>query len=174
MKTKSIILVALLTLAFSSANAQFKFKGVGAGLSLGSQAAISSSDGSATMGFGINVNALASITDKIDIAGTFVYFFPSSQTFFGETVKVNLITISFDGHYNFNENFYALAGLNIGSASGSVDGVSVPGSTKVGINLGVGANLPLSETLGGFGEVGYTAGGAGQLFVNVGIRYLLK
>ena len=68
--------------------------------------------------------------------------------------------------------FYVLAGLNIGigSATASYGGYSASASTtSMGINLGGGLSLPLSDALDFFAQAGYTAGGANQLFVNAGL-----
>jgi outer membrane immunogenic protein len=172
MKTKSILIITVLTFVFCSVNAQFAFKGVGAGIGLGSKSAISDK-GESAMGFGINVNALAGLTDKIDLAGGIVYYFPSEPV---TGTKFSLFTISVDGHYKLTENFYGLAGLNIGMAKATATfmGYSASASdTKMGINLGAGANFDLSESLGFFGQVGYTVGGADQLFINAGLFYKL-
>jgi len=170
---KLLFLGLALTISVASFS-QFKFKGVGGGLSLGSKAAINTSGGNA-MGFGINVNGLAGIMDKIDGEANFTYFFPSEPV---TGFKFNIMTLSVNGHYNFYQEggitAYGLAGLNLGIASATVTFMGVSGSSsssKMGFNIGAGGAYEISSTLDATAQLGYTAGGADQLFINLGVLY---
>lgn len=175
---KKITLVAAIVLFTIGANAQFKFKGIGIGGALGTKSAISTSGGDA-MGFGINALALAGITEKIDIEAGLDYFFPSSVDLGGGAkVTVNMMTINVNGRYNFIEGkavVYGLAGLNYAMASAELTGAgplnNKASDSKVGLNLGVGGDYKLSDKIGAYGQVGYTASSTDQVFAHVGVIY---
>jgi hypothetical protein len=171
---KKITLVAAIVLFAFGVNAQIKFKGIAVGGAIGTQAAITTS-GVGT-GFGINALGLVGITEKIDVEAGFDYFFPSSVDILGMEMKSTLMTINVNGRYNFTEDktvFYGLAGLNYGMASATVMGTKVTDS-EMGLNIGGGVDLKLSDSFGLYGQVGYTVGGADQVFVHVGLVYFIK
>lgn len=179
MKTKIYLLAAAFTFIFISVNAQISLKGIGGGLSLGSKAAISSSGGSA-MGIGINVNGLVQITDVIDAEAKLVYYFPSKPA---TGIKFSLVTLNFNGHYNFYKQdkltAFGLGGLNFSFVSSTVEipflGTVSTSDTRVGLNIGVGGMYELSPVITGTGEIGYTiTSDVDQLFINLGILYRLK
>ena len=170
------ILVLGLALALSfSAFSQFQFKGVGAGLSLGSQAGYSS-NGSSSMGLGININGLAQVTDKIDAEASFSYFFPSeyNDPFFGFNYKMNIMTLSANGRYNFYQESgitaYGLAGLNLSIFSFDIAGATSSAS-ELGLNIGVGGAYEITTDIDATAQIGYTIGDADQLFINLGVLY---
>jgi len=168
---KKITLVAAIALFAIGANAQIKFKGIGVGGALGTEAAITTSG--VGMGFGVHALALVGITEKIDAEAGIEYFFPSEVDFFGGKLKQTLMTINVNGRYNFTEGkavVYGLAGLSYGMASAEAMGIKVTDS-KVGVNIGAGADYKLADSFGLYGQAGYTAGSTGQVFAHVGVIY---
>jgi hypothetical protein len=170
---KLLFLGLALTISVASFS-QFAFKGVGGGLSLGSKTAYNTS-GNSAMGFGINVNALAGIMDKIDADANFTFFFPSEPV---TGLKLSVIGINVNGRYNFYQDggitAYGLAGLNysISSVTMSFMGTSVSSSgSDFGLNIGAGGAYEINKNLDATAQIGYTAGGINQLFINLGVLY---
>lgn len=169
---KKITLLAAIVLFAIGANAQIKFKGIAVGGALGTKSAITTSgDG---MGFGVNALVLVGITEKIDVEAGFDYFFPSKvdMPFFGEW-KMNLMALNVNGRYNFTEGkavVYGLVGLNYSIMKVDV-GFGSASDSKMGLNIGAGADYKLTDNIGLYGQVGYTAGSTDQVFAHVGVIY---
>ncbi|MCB0620041.1 MAG: hypothetical protein KDC41_15295, partial [Saprospiraceae bacterium] len=83
----------------------------------------------------------------------------------------NFSTLNVDGHYLFlNESFlvYALAGLNLAFVSVDLGAFGDASDSELGLNLGGGIQLPITDALGLLGEVKYVIGDADQLVLTVG------
>jgi outer membrane immunogenic protein len=176
---KKLFLLGLVLTLCLSGFSQFKFKGIGGGLALGSKAGMNSSLNDA-MGFGINIFGLAGIKEKIDIEAGIDYFLPSSQKFMTVDIKKTFMTINVNGHYNFLSadalKAYGLVGLGLGmvtaEAPNPLGGTISSSDAKIGLNLGAGADYKLTDNISAIGQIGYTAGGADQLFIHAGVVYL--
>jgi len=92
----------------------------------------------------------------------------------------SLSTINLDGLYTFAGDGirpYVLAGLNIAIVSVNFDffGVSQSVSnTEIGINLGGGAQLPLSDKMAAFGELKYALASLDELVISAGLKFNLN
>mgnify|MGYP003881448753 CR=1 FL=1 len=135
--------------------------------------------GSEIENLGFTAKGTYSINEQWEGAASFTYFIPKS---FG-TIDWTLWALNLDGHYlkNVNEKFtiYPLAGLSIGGFTfdnnfsfGGVDGGKTT-TTEVGINLGGGAYLGISEKMKGYAEIKYIVGGFDQLVLNAGVLFNL-
>lgn len=168
---KKLLLTAALVAVFGFAvTAQEGEMRVGGGLALGTKAAVDESGSKA--GIGINVGGEYFVSDVISVAPSFTYFFPSSVTIFGTKLETQASSINLDGRYYFGDSdvqLYGLAGIGIGLASAKVGGES-DSDSKVGLNLGVGLNYPLSDGMFLNGQAKYNTPFE-QLVINAGVAF---
>ncbi len=175
---KRITLLGILFLAGSiSIWAQFTFLGAGAGY------------GSKIEQPGFHAYGVYSVNDQIDLVPNITYFLPreiereslqpgeNEQEFATEWWNIN-----FDGHWNPIEEewymLYGLMGLNYSNVrwekkyeinSREFDEVRTNGN--LGLNIGAGAQLKLSEKIAPFIQGKYTLGEHGQLVLSGGILF---
>ena len=119
------------------------------------------------------------IADNIDGSVGIHIFFPDKTNIGVGEVKSSLLTLNFDGHYNFDAgesfNVFGLAGINVASITVKIDsnnpfiGSGKESETKIGFNLGAGASKEINETVKGFAELKYTLSDFDQLVVAIGI-----
>ncbi|MCB0683223.1 MAG: outer membrane beta-barrel protein [Saprospiraceae bacterium] len=142
-------------LGFQSAHAQFS---AGAGLAYGTDSGVNG-DGA----IGIQARAMYQFMENIRGSANFTFFLVDDP--------VNFSTLNVDGHYLFlNESFlvYALAGLNLAFVSVDLGAFGDASDSELGLNLGGGIQLPITDALGLLGEVKYVIGDADQLVLTVG------
>lgn len=139
---KKIILtiaIAVGTLQFAKAQTD-----VGAGVLIGSYNSIA-----------VEAKANFNVSEKIDISPSVDYFLVGSD------YDYTMFMISADAHYNFdggdNLKVYPLLGLNYLNISGS--GFSY--GTGIGLNVGGGVTLGLSDKMKLYGEAKYVRTGFG-------------
>lgn len=134
-------------------------------------------------GIGINLGGEYFVTDEISIAPSYDYFFKSEETFFGQTVSVQIGSLNLDGRYYFmNEDIqvYGLAGLSFLSAKVKVpNGFGAGGTTTVtdnetGLNIGGGVVFPLSDGISINGQLKYQTPGDGQLVLGAGVVFAIN
>ena len=121
---------------------------------------------------GLTAKAQFDVNDKWRVSPSFTYYFVDLIDFY---------EINADAHYMLTEggaspSFYAIGGLNMSFVSFSLSafGVNVSETaSEFNINLGAGANLELTDSLMGYGEVKYALGGASQLVLNAGVLFSL-
>ncbi len=164
MKKSLLMILVLVVIGTTSSFSQWQF---GGGLSLGTEA---SGDGG--LGFGINARADYAIDEQWSIAPNFTLWFPSV-----EGGSVTMWQLNADGHYGFagteTMNFYGIGGLNYSYMKWEFDGADfgVPGysgsvdDSKIGLNLGVGANMDMF-----FGELKYDTAFE-QIAITVGVLF---
>lgn len=129
--------------------------------------------------FGVGAKASFSITDKIDIAPSFNYYFgPSSDSstgLFRSSVSTSFFAINADGHYNFEIDdkltVYPLAGINLSFFSVSVGGFGSASTSSFGLNLGGGLDYGFSEKLSGIFELKFIANSYSQAVFSAGVLY---
>jgi hypothetical protein len=132
------------------------------------------------------------ISLPIELAPSFVFFFPHVFNNLYEKTTIKTIIVDIDGHYIFNSldkfEFYGLAGLDIlmtwkkdrysSTAPTSPNGTPLPPGTEttykdgdkaLGLNLGAGSYMKLTNQFDLYGEIKYILGKYDQLMVNVGI-----
>ena len=145
--------------------------------------------GSEVEALGITVGAEYFVSDKISIAPDFIYYFTNkeSQVIGGSEieVKTKLWEINGNVHYYFVDNssigFYGLGGLNYSHVSvdfkqtdvdsGTVEAQFDMSDGEVGVNLGVGANFPISRKLTPYAELKYVAASTDQLVIGGGVKF---
>jgi opacity protein-like surface antigen len=128
---------------------------------------------------GIFVTGIYELKLPVHIAPSFTYFFPRTNKIDqGQTAslstKVSEMMFDLNGHYVFNSldrfEFYGLAGLNVtltkikwlNSTSGDSD-------NALGLNLGAGTYMKITEQLDLYGQVKYIISKYDQLVVNAGV-----
>ena len=187
LKMRNLIIVLGLILTTSSVFAQEPKIMVGGGLTYATE----------INNVGLHLKGIYGITDKIEGEGAFAYFFKKDYTNWS-ALDFNVHYMLSE---NEDMCFYALGGLNITfykfevdspiggnytgmgdeygemleeyvgyTESSSLGSIESSGS-EIGINLGVGGRMPLSEHLNLMGELKYTLGGADYLSASVGVTY---
>nr|WP_321408537.1 hypothetical protein [uncultured Carboxylicivirga sp.] len=141
---------------------------------------------------GIHLKGLYQINDVWEADAGYTYYFKKNYT--------NWSSLDFNGHYVFSCNdkgcFYALAGLNVTFYKIKLDNIvsdyqvdysdeyadyydsmlslATDLETKgsdIGLNIGMGGRMGLTDNLFLTGEVKYTLGGANYLNIGAGILY---
>lgn len=181
------ILFILAILSFSAVNGQFTK--VGGGLSYGTgfhfhnETTGSGADLHRGPFAGIFMTGIYELNLPIHIAPSFTYFIPRTnevlQGTFTEKTRVSAMMFDLNGHYVLNSldrfEFYGLAGLNITfaklkwlrSASSGTD-------NALGLNLGVGTYMKMTEQLDLLVEAKYIVSKYDQLMLNIGILLNLQ
>jgi outer membrane immunogenic protein len=126
---------------------------------------------------GIFVSGIYELNLPFHLAPSFTYFFPRTneiaQTSFGKT-RVSELMFDLNGHYVFNSldkfEFFGLAGLNVTLANLKWLGTSSSGSDNaLGLNIGAGTYMKMTEQFDLYGEVKYIISKYDQLMINVGV-----
>ncbi|MFQ5675174.1 MAG: outer membrane protein [bacterium] len=157
---------ALLGLTFNDSAAQLGFRGVGGGIGY-----VKPNDVDGTVLFGGQVN-LGEIVPGLALVPMVDFFSKSDFDFF---------SINGNVRYYFptssNLDFFATGGLAIVRVSAPT--VNVPGfgsaggsNTEIGLNLGGGVDIPLTDKLVGTGQIIYVTEGE-QIKIIAGVTVLL-
>lgn len=135
---------------------------------------------------GINLNGTYLVTENIALAPSVIYYFPKS---YYRDFKLKWLEVGLNGHYYFNTTGivkpYALAGLNFSfitvptydfssffGGSGEVENKT---TTKIGLNLGGGAEFEINSPIKPFGQLSYSIiGDFDQLVIIAGVRFPLN
>jgi opacity protein-like surface antigen len=132
---------------------------------------------------GIFVTGIYELNLPIHISPSFSYFIPRTnkpaQTFGGEGTRVSEMMFDINGHYVINSldrfEFYALAGLDIMFAKLKWIGTSSSGTDNaLGLNLGVGTYMKMTEQLDLSIEAKYIVSKYDQFMLNVGVLLNLQ
>jgi hypothetical protein len=133
---------------------------------------------------GIFVTGTYKLNLPVNIAPSFTYFIPRSneivQAVGGEaTSKVSSMMFDLNGHWIFyspgSVEFYALGGLDITFARLRLSGFSSgENDNAIGLNLGVGTYLKLTEQFGLYAEAKYIVSKYDQVMLNAGVLLNLK
>ena len=127
--------------------------------------------------WGLGAYTEIAFSDKVSVSPVFTQYFPENfdniprRTVWELNANVNYYVIRGKGAY-----LYGLAGLNytnikIRTRTATTDEVDNHGN--VGLNLGVGTMVRISDLLLPFAEVKYTAGGYSQLTLIFGVKFQL-
>ncbi len=160
MMSKKNLLFALIFLLFPAISfSQFTHVGVAAGY------------GTEIKEPGFGAYGMFSVNEEIKIMPNVMFYLPHKVNTDDGTQKFTWWTISVDGNYIIiNQQtlrFYGIMGLTFISITGEQDEV-INGQEfkdkltmqKLGLNIGAGIRLPLSEYIAPFAEVKYTLGDA--------------
>lgn len=122
------------------------------------------------------------IIEKLAVAPSFAYYFLEKNEF----AKTSFWEFNANAHYYLlNEGpftVYGLAGLNVARSSVDFDlgdiGMDFGGlggsASKVGLNIGGGANLDFGSKILPFAELKYTIAGTEQLGIFLGVKYSIR
>ena len=124
-----------------STNAQSKgdFRG-SAGLAMGSKTSIDTDTGKEKIGIGINVGVEYFLDNVLSLAPSYSYYFPVSEG----GVDFNTTLLNFDARFYVGPSFYILAGYATLSSTFKSSGSNIS-SNKGGVNVGVGAMIPMGD-----------------------------
>jgi len=128
---------------------------------------------------GIFLKGIYELNLPIHFAPSFTYFLPRNnklpQVISAESTRVSTMMFDLNGHYVFNSpdrfEFYGLAGLNMTFAKIKRLGInsSTGSDNAMGLNLGVGSYMKITEQFDIFGEAKYVIGKYHQFMLNAGI-----
>jgi opacity protein-like surface antigen len=126
---------------------------------------------------GIFLTGIYELNLPVHLAPSFTYFFPrTNELSTGSLGKTRVSEMMFDlnGHYVFNSldrfEFYGLAGLNIIFAKLKwLESTSSGSDNALGLNLGGGAYMKMTEQFDLYGELKYIISKYDQIMVNAGI-----
>ncbi|MEN7550826.1 outer membrane beta-barrel protein [Rapidithrix thailandica] len=149
--------------AISTAFAQQGVINVGGGLVYGSE----------IENLGLGVNGQYFFTDNIAGQAEINFFFPKEQG----AIKSSLWDISLNANYVFDTDIavkpYLLGGLNIASAkvkAESIYGDFTSTDTKVGLNIGGGADFDIGKAVTPNAQLRYVIGDYDQLVLLLGVK----
>jgi hypothetical protein len=173
---KKILFSSLLVIfSFTSINAQFTKIGGGLALSSGFQFHEMPWTYNKSGIVALNLRGIYEISVPLHIAPSFTIFYPHIDKTYEKTT-VSTMMFDINGHYVFNSldrfEFYGLAGLDILLARKKV---KYPSSTDtesdnaLGLNLGVGSYMKLTEQFDIFAEAKYIFSKYDQFMFNGGI-----
>jgi opacity protein-like surface antigen len=132
---------------------------------------------------GIFVTGIYELTLPVHIAPSFTYFIPrtnkSAIATNAQNTRVSAMMFDLNGHYVFNSldrfEFYGLAGLNITFAKIKWIGITSTGTDNaVGLNLGAGTYMKMTEQLDLLVEAKYIVSKYDQFMLNVGVLLNLQ
>jgi opacity protein-like surface antigen len=123
---------------------------------------------------GIFLTGIYEINLPFHIAPSFTYFLPRTNKDQIYSTRVSSMMFDVNAHYVFNSldqfEFYGLAGANLTLAKIKwLNTTSGDSDNAIGLNIGAGTYMKLTEQFDLYGEVKYILSKYDQLMVNVGI-----
>jgi Outer membrane protein beta-barrel domain len=175
-----LFLISLIT--YSVTNGQFTKVGGGLGYSTGFPFHEMPWDANKSGNFNVSLKGIYQLNLPIQISPSITYLFPhiTKELSVGEETTTTVSTVMFDlnGHYVFNApdrfEFYGLAGLDIlltgkKEAYSSPESINKETDNALGLNIGVGSNLKITEQISLYGEAKYIVSKYHQFMVNLGV-----
>ena len=132
---------------------------------------------------GIHAGGQFFINDNLAITPSILYYFPRELA---EGFNYKWFEINGNASYYFitdeSVNVYGLAGLNVAIISfpfldfSSIFGGDANNSsvTKVGLNIGIGADFDIGSNITPFGQLRYNLSSFDQLAIEAGVRFPLQ
>ena len=123
---------------------------------------------------GIFLTGIYKLNLPFQIAPSFTYFLPRTNKVNESSTRVSSMMFDLNGHYVFNSldrfEFYGLAGLDVTFTKLRWLGTSSSGSDNaLGLNLGAGTYMKLTDQMNLFAEGKYIFSKYNQLMLNAGI-----
>ena len=129
---------------------------------------------------GIFLTGIYELSLPVHISPSFTYFIPRTNNlnmagYNALSTRVSSMMFDFNGHYVFNSldrfEFYGLAGLNITFTKIKWLGTlpSTGTDNAMGLNIGAGTYMKITEQFDLYGEVKYIISKYDQLMINAGI-----
>lgn len=177
---KKLYLILLISVcSLTTINAQFTK--IGGGLTFGTGYHYNNEAGDFHRSplLGIFATGIYELSLPVHISPSFSFFIPRHNTEFESESRVSSMMIDINGHYVFNSldrfEFYGLAGLNIHFTSLKWIGTSSGDSDNtLGLNLGAGTYMKLTDQFDLFAEAKYILSKYGQFMVNAGVLINLQ
>lgn len=177
MKKPFVILILMITL-IPQINAQFTKVGGGLALTSGFPFHEQTWDANKSGKIGIYLKGIYEISVPFHISPSFTFFYPHITKTQMDKTTVSSMMFDINGHYVFNSldkfEFYGLAGIDILLARKKETFDVSPAYTEkdnaLGLNLGVGTYMKITEQMDLSGELKYIINGKyNQLMLNVGV-----
>lgn len=176
---KLLIISFLIVLFLSNANAQFTKIGGGLGLSSGFYFhEQTTQDANRSGKIALSFKGIYEISVPLHISPSITVFYPHITKTQMDKTTVSSMMFDINGHYVFNSldkfEFYGIAGLDILLAK-KKDIYESSGTFKetdnaLGLNLGLGTYMKMTETFDIYGEAKYLFNGKyNQFMLNIGI-----
>jgi len=176
---KLLIISSLFVLLLSNANAQFTKIGGGLGLSSGFYFhEQTTQDANRSGKIALSFKGIYEISVPLHISPSFTIFYPHITKSQMDKTTISSMMFDINGHYVFNSlkqfELYGLAGLDILLAK-KKDVYETSGTYKetdnlLGLNLGIGTYMKITETFDIYGEAKYVFNGRyNQFMLNVGV-----
>lgn len=161
---KKLIAIFLMMLSvLTKTNGQFTKIGGGISLSSGFGFHDQLITGTSSGKIAISFKGIYKISETFQISPSFCFFFPRVTS--AQTARQTVTSMMFDidGHYILNPSarieFFGLSGIDILYASEVYSSGGTPSNKEtdnaLGLNIGVGTSLKISEKLGVYGEAKY-------------------
>lgn len=160
---KSIVIFLMMFAVLTRVNGQFTRIGGGISLSSGFGFHDQLIAGNSSGKIAISFKGIYKISEPFQISPSFCFFFPHVTSV--QTAKQTVTSMMFDvdGHYILNPSgrieFYGLAGIDILYVSDKYSSSGTPSNKEtdnaLGLNLGAGTSLKISEKFGIYGEAKY-------------------
>lgn len=174
---KKLIIGSLFIISIlSNTDAQFTKIGGGVGLTSGFPFHNMSYDENKSGVIAVSFKSIYRITGPFHFSPSFTFFFPNITQNLTTKTTVSSFTIDINCHYVFSTiekfEFYGLAGPDLLFAlKKEVTGPIIfkESDNVMGLNLGAGTNMKITEKLDVFGEVKYIFSKYDQFVINAGI-----
>lgn len=174
---KLFIIIAIVFVTTTVLSGQFTRVGGGLGFTTGFKFHQQTFDANKSGNFGISFDHIFKLSLPIQISPSFTYFYPHITKLLDDKTIVSSMMFDLNGHYVFNSldrfEFYGLAGIDLLLAWKKDSYIGSPSSREsdnaLGLNIGAGTYLKMTEQLDLYGEVKYIVNKYGQLMVNVGV-----
>ena len=176
---KSILILFFILTTFSVLNAQFTKVGGGLTFSSGFPFHNQPWDANKSGMLAVSLKGIYEISIPLHVSPSLTIFYPHITKESMMKTTVSSIMFDFNGHYVFNSldqfEFYGLAGLDILYAT-KKEKESYVGSTTfkesdnaLGLNLGIGTYMKITQQFDIFGEAKYIFSKYDQFIINAGI-----
>lgn len=176
---KLIITSIIVIFTVYSLNAQFTKVGGGLAVSSGFTFHNMDFDYNKSGHFAAFVKGIYELSLPVHLSPSYTIFFPGITDFNENKTIVSSMMFDINGHYVFNSldrfEFYGLAGLDIMFAwkkdkyPGADSEVFKERDNALGLNIGAGTYMKLTEQFDIFGELKYVISKYDQLILNVGV-----
>jgi len=172
------ILLALMIIAISvpAINAQFTKIGGGTGFASGYYFHEAKYDYNKSGHFFISAKGIYEINVPIHVSPSITFFIPHVYKEYDSKYSVYTMMFDINGHYVFNSldklEFYGLAGLDVMLAwkrEKYLDEVFPESDNALGLNLGVGSYMKITEQFDVYVEAKYILSKYGQFMLNAGV-----
>ena len=176
---KLLLSVLIIVFTVSVINAQFTKIGGGAvfttGYHFNNETTGAFADNHRSPLLGMFVTGIYELNLPFHLSPSFTFFIPRHNSNGFEETRTSTMMFDINGHYVFNSldkfEFYGLAGIDIAFAHIKwLDEIGSTGSDNaLGLNLGAGTYMKLTDQFDLYGEAKYILSKYGQFVFNVGV-----